>query len=154
MAGNWTGSGVRHRGCGEERVLTFLLRGHYAERVEGECCRKRCVSLSDGEDCPQVPADRAEHPNGVTEIAYITVLIAQKDLNEFEQQLTSVVGSMPEIGPDDERTWSLSTTVCGSPHLILRTPRDKEEKEYLRERKGCIYKVAFQLTLEGGLLSI
>ena len=104
---------------------------------------------------PQVPTDRAEHPNGVTEVAYLTVLIDQEDLDKFEQQLTSVVGSMPEISPDGERTWSLSTTGCGSPHLILRTPRDEEENEYLRERKGCIYKVAFQLTrLEGGLLSI
>lgn len=97
-----------------------------------------------------------DHPNGVTEVEYLTVLILQKDLDEFERQLTSVIGFTPEVGPDGTRTWSLSVTTGGhSPSLIVRTPRDKEEEMYVRERKGSIYNLAFRSAhLEGGLLSI
>jgi len=104
----------------------------------------------------QVPDGHVEHPNGVTEVAHLTVLIPTKDLDEFERKLTSVIGFTPKIGPDDTRTWSLSTTTGShSPHLILRTPQDWEEKRYVRWRKGSIYKVAFQLIgPEGGLLSV
>jgi hypothetical protein len=97
-----------------------------------------------------------KHPNGVTEVVHLTVLISQKDLDEFGRQLTSVIGFPPDNGPDGTRTWSLSTTTGShSPRLILRVPRDRMEEIYLGKRKGCIYKVAFQLTRsEGGLLSI
>jgi hypothetical protein len=91
-------------------------------------------------------------------IAYLTVLIPAKDLDGFERELTSVMGFTPNVGPNDERTWSLSTTTENdSPHLILRAPRDREEGVYVEKRKGCIYKVAFQPTRpdgEGNLLWI
>ena len=97
-----------------------------------------------------------DHPNGVAEVARVTVLIPPKDLDEFERQLTTVIGFMPEGGPGDARTWSLSTTTGShSPILILRTPQNREEEIYVEKRKGCIYKVEFQLTkAEGELLSI
>ena len=94
----------------------------------------------------------------MTGVAYLTVLIPADDLDEFERQLTSVIGFTPKFGPDDERTWSLSTTAGkDSPHLIIRAPRDREEEMYIGKRKGCIYKVAFQLTRpdgEGDLLLV
>jgi len=104
----------------------------------------------------QVPAGHVEHPNGVTKVADLIVLIPTKDLDEFERNLTSVIGFTPKIGPNDTRTWSLSTTTGGhSPHLTLRTPQDGEEERYVRWRKGSIYKVAFQLNRpEGRLLSV
>jgi len=72
--------------------------------------------------------------------------------------MSSVTGFTPKVGPDDEKTWSLSTTIGrDSPHLIVRAPRDTEEEIYVRKRKGGIYKVAFLLTRpdgEGGLLSV
>lgn len=104
----------------------------------------------------QVPTGHLEHPNGVTGVACLTVLIPTKNLDEFERRLTSVIGFTPKVGPNDERTWSLSTTTgSDSPNLILRAPRDKEEEIYVREREGSIYKVEFQLTRpEGGVLSI
>jgi hypothetical protein len=83
-------------------------------------------------------------------------LIPAKDLDEFERKLTSVIGFAPNVDPNDERTWSLSTTTGrDSPRLILRTPQDREEERYVKKRKGSIYKVAFQLTgPEGNLLLV
>jgi len=83
-------------------------------------------------------------------------LIPTEGLEKFERQLTSVIGSTPKAGPNDTRTWSLSTTTgAHAPDLILRTPRDTEEEKYIRERGGSIYKVAFQLTRpERGLLLV
>lgn len=87
----------------------------------------------------------------MTGVAYLIILIPTKDLDGFERKVTSVLGFTPKVGPNDERTWSLSTTTGkDSPHLILRAPRDREEAVYVRERKGCIYKVAFQLTRPEG----
>lgn len=81
-------------------------------------------------------------------------MIPAKDLDEFERKLTSVIGFAPNVGPSDTRTWSLSTTTGNdSPRLILRTPRDEEEEEYVEKRKGSIYNVAFQRS-RGGVLSI
>ena len=106
----------------------------------------------------QVPTGHVEHPNGVTGVAYLTVFIPAKDVDEFERQVTSVIGFTPKSGSNDERTWLLSTTTGrDSPHLIVRAPRDIEEEIYVGERKGSIYKAAFQLTRpdgEGGLLLV
>ena len=97
-----------------------------------------------------------DHPNGVTELAGLIILISPEDLDKFQRQLTSVIGFIPEVSPEGTRTWSLSTTTAShSPCLILRVPKDKEEELYVRERKGCIYKVAFQSTQgEGGFLLV
>lgn len=83
-------------------------------------------------------------------------MIPAKDMDGFERELTSVIGFTPKVGPNDERMWPLSTTTEKDyPHLILRVPRDREEDAYVEKRKGCIYKVAFQLSPpdgEGSLL--
>lgn len=156
MVDNWSRSNNRHRRRREERIPSFLLWRYHAQRVEGEAHCSCPLGWSNRGGRFQVPTQRVNHPNGVTEVAYITVLIPHKDLDEFERQLTSVIGFTPEAGPDYTRIWHLSvTTGSHSPHLILRTPRDTEEEMYVKERKGSIYKVAFQLTrLEGELLSI
>ena len=158
MVGNVAGSDIRRRGCCEEWILAFLLWGPHAKGMEGEslCQTGTRGSRSDGGDFFQVPTERVDHPNGVAEVADLTVLIPPKDLDVFERQLTSVIGFKPEVGPNDTRTWSLSTTTGSDyPHLILRTPKGGEEERYVRERKGCIYKVAFKSTrVDGGLLSI
>lgn len=156
MVDNRTESDDRRRRRREERILAFLLWGRHAEGVEGEAHRYSPLGSPNGRGRFQVPTERVDHPNGVTQVAYLTVLIPQKDLNEFERQLTSVIGFAPEVGPDNTREWSLSVTTGNhSPRLILRTPRDREEETYIQERKGSIYNVAFQRTrLEGGLLSI
>lgn len=155
MVDNWTGSDDHHQGCREERILAFLLRRHHTERVEGEAHRNSPPGWSDSKDLFQVPTGRVDHPNGVTQVAYIALLIPQKHLDEFERQLTSVIGCTPEVGPGDTRTWPLSVaTGSHSPRLILRTPRDREEEVYVMEREGSIYKVAFQLTQQEGLLPI
>jgi len=69
--------------------------------------------------------------------------------------MTSVIGFAPNVGPNDTRTWSLSTTTGNdSPHLIIRTPQGGEE-EYVKTRKGSIYNVAFRLAgREEGLLLV
>lgn len=74
-------------------------------------------------------------------------MIPTKDLDEFERKLTSVIGFAPNVGLDNTRTWSLSTTTGNdSPHLIIRAPQGEEEEEYVKERKGSIYNVAFRRT--------
>ena len=122
------------------------------------CTMAQSVRWTNGGGVFQVPAGHTEHPNGVTGVAHLTVLIPTEDLDEFERKLISVIGLIPKVSPDGERTWSLSTTTGrDSPCLILRAPRDKQEDIYVRMRRGCIYKVAFQFNLpegEGGLLVV
>ena len=151
MVHNWTGSDHRRRWCREARILAFLLWGHHAERVEGGTHRYSPLGLSNGTDRFQVPTEHVDHPNGVAEVDYLTVLIHQKDLDGFERQLTSVIGFTPQVGPDGTRTWSLSVTAGShSPRLIIRTPRDREEEVYVREREGSIYNLAFRSAHLGG----
>jgi len=103
----------------------------------------------------QVPTEHVEHPNGVTGVAYLTILIPTKDLDEFERKLTSVIGFAPNVGLDNTRTWSLSTaTGNDSPRLVVGVPQSEEEEEYVKERKGSIYNVAFRRAGPEGLLLV
>jgi len=161
------GSGVRYlaeisggRETPTGRILKWLITGpDPTSSIEGVAKRGAlpffCADVTPREW--RVPTGHVEHPNGVTGIACLTVLIPTKDLDEFERQLTSVIGFTPEFGPNDERTWSLSTTTGkDSPHLIIRAPRDREEEIHVDQRKGGIYRVAFRVTQADGegLLSV
>jgi len=141
------------------RVLKWLITGPDPTSNVEDTAKNGSLPFFCGDITPRewrVPTEHVEHPNGVTAVAHIIVLIPAKALEEFTRQLTSVIGFTPKVGPHDTRTWPLSTTTgAHSPHLILRTPQDTEEKRYVMERGGSIYKVAFQLTRpEGGLLSV
>jgi len=141
------------------RVLKWLITSPDPTSIVEDAATNGALPFFCGDITPRewrVPAGHLDHPNGASGVAYLTVLIPTKDLDGFERKLTSVIGLTPKVGPNDERTWSLSTTTeKDSPHLILRAPRDREEDMYVEKRKGCIYNVAFQLTRpdgEGSLL--
>lgn len=102
----------------------------------------------------QVPVDppsNTHHPSAALGIAHVRVLAEPETFTALSKQLTSVIGTQPDVTSESESIWLLHTVGVPSaqasrnatPKLVLSTPRDSEERASVESRGAGIYEVAF-----------
>jgi len=93
---------------------------------------------------PLDPPSNADHSNAALGIAHIRVLVSGEIFTTTVEEFNSIVGDNPQSTSEIESTWTLDTLHGSSAtRLILNTPRNSDEHDFLRESSSGIYEVAF-----------
>jgi hypothetical protein len=91
------------------------------------------------------------HPSTAHGIAHVRVLTSLQTLTSVSRQLTSVIGDSPKTTTDTEITWILDTVrgLKDGPKLILCSPENGDEADFVGNVGTGIYEVAFKVN-QGG----
>ncbi len=98
---------------------------------------------------PLEPRSNTEHANTAIGVAHVKHLVTPEELPAYVKQLTSVLGVLPKESTSTRVVWELGNqsshpdAATRGPVLIVGTPQDEEEQEYLRARGSGIYELGF-----------
>lgn len=98
---------------------------------------------------PLEPRSNTEHANTAIGVAHVKHLVTPEELPAYAKQLTSVLGVSPKESTSTRVVWELEKhtsyrdVAARAPVLIVSTPQDDEERDYLRSRGSGIYELGF-----------
>ena len=89
----------------------------------------------------------ANHPSTAQGIAYIRILTSPQNFDKIISDLTGVIGDLPTTSSAEEATWKLDTGHPQEerPSLILSSPTNAEEVEFVTQGGTGIHEVAFRV---------
>jgi hypothetical protein len=98
-----------------------------------------------------------DHPNKAVGITHMRILVSEQDHADVSRMISTVLGSTPLRESPTEIAWNLHAQKSSNsePMLILSSPADEAEREYVLIHGKCLYEIGFCVnTKQGSTFSV